>query len=615
MKKFSITKDDKWIIPIALTHKREFIGTILLGLIGVSFACGLMFTAGYLITRAAEMPGNIFMLHVPSIFIRIFGFGKPIAQYAQRICSHVWVFKMTSKLRLKLYRTFEKNSLLLSSDYKSGDVLGLLSEDIGHIQNLYIRCVFPSLIGWIISIIFVIALGFMSPALAVYMALTLILITVVMPYVSYKINYKKILKRQKLKKQLYTKLTDNISGISDWIFSGQSGKYLKEHKKIQQDIRKINLSLHSTSSNTNLINNIIFVVASIAVLIWSTNSFGSIVQGDLPSTHSNIFEMLNRNFVAAAVLGFFPLLEAILPISGAMTDSITQKISVQNLNKLDNFQSTSSNDSHETFAEASTEDSNTNAECTANPFDIKIDEMSFAYDDKTYHGGKNQVFYNLNLDIKHGEHLAILGKSGCGKSTLASILRGDFKCSEGSARIGNVPCWEFGDDISKQISFMSASSHIFNMSVADNLRIANKDASPEDMQEALEAVGLSKTVSMLKSGIDTIIDENAKNFSGGEKRRLALARIMLVETPIILLDEPFIGLNTQIEKEILRNILSKHKTSTIILITHHLECVQLMDRVILMKDGNVLLDGNPAKLIESNEHFKKLNALEQGLRA
>lgn len=132
-----------------------------------------MFTSGYLISRAASLPENILLIYIPIVLTRAFGIGRPVFRYVERLTSHNWVLKMTSDLRLKLYNVLEKDAIFFKTKYRTGDILGLLSEDINHIQNLYLRTIFPTVIAWILYIFLVIALGFFSWWFALCMLLML----------------------------------------------------------------------------------------------------------------------------------------------------------------------------------------------------------------------------------------------------------------------------------------------------------------------------------------------------------------------------------------------------------------------------------------------------------
>ena len=138
-------KKDTWVKPFLKKYKKTLVLAIFLGILTFFCAGALMFNSGYLISRSATRPENILLVYVPIVLTRAFGVGRPVFHYLERLTSHNWVFKMTSDLRVKLYKALEKDAVFFKSKYQLGDVLGLLSEDINHIQNLYLRTIFPNL--------------------------------------------------------------------------------------------------------------------------------------------------------------------------------------------------------------------------------------------------------------------------------------------------------------------------------------------------------------------------------------------------------------------------------------------------------------------------------------
>ena len=152
-----VWRGDAWVKPFFTRYRKVLALTLALGLAAFVFAGALMFTSGYMISLAATLPFTVLALHVPSLFVRIFGLGKPILQYLERLASHDWVLRMTSELRRRLYETVERMTSAVRSRRSLGDTLGLLTEDIGHVQDLYLRTVLPMASAWLLYVVVVIA--------------------------------------------------------------------------------------------------------------------------------------------------------------------------------------------------------------------------------------------------------------------------------------------------------------------------------------------------------------------------------------------------------------------------------------------------------------------------
>ena len=151
---WSAFAQDTWVKPFMKQYKKTLLLAIFLGFLTFFSAAALMFNSGYLISRAASLPENILLIYIPIVFTRGFGISRPVFRYIERLVSHNWVLKMTSKLRLKLYQTLETDGIFVKRHYRMGDILGLLAEDINHIQDLYLRTIFPQLLrGFCISLL------------------------------------------------------------------------------------------------------------------------------------------------------------------------------------------------------------------------------------------------------------------------------------------------------------------------------------------------------------------------------------------------------------------------------------------------------------------------------
>ncbi|HPI99339.1 MAG TPA: ABC transporter transmembrane domain-containing protein, partial [Enterococcus sp.] len=206
---FKAFKKDTWVKPFLKKYKKALVLALVLGFLTFFSAGALMFNSGYLISRAASLPENILMIYVPIVFTRGFGVSRPVFRYVERLVSHNWVLRMTSELRLKLYTTLEKDAIFFKRNYRMGDILGLLAEDINHIQNLYLRTIFPTVIAWILYAFLIIGLGYFSWWFALVMALMLFIVTFLLPLWSVLVNGARQEQEKQLKNVLYTDLTDN----------------------------------------------------------------------------------------------------------------------------------------------------------------------------------------------------------------------------------------------------------------------------------------------------------------------------------------------------------------------------------------------------------------------
>lgn len=565
---------DTWVKPYLQRYKAPLMLAIFLGFCTFFSAGALMFNSGYLISKSASLPENILLVYVPIVLTRAFGVSRPVFRYIERLTSHNWVLKMTSKLRRKLYHTLEKDAMVFKQKYRMGDILGLLAEDIQYIQNLYLRTIFPLIIALILYAFIVIAVGMFSIFFALYLALLLFILVIVLPVWSVVVNGARQEREKTLKTELYTDLTDNVLGVADWIFSQRGSEYVDTHLQVEQELYQVQDQKRLFNRRVQVLFQLIYSFVVIGLIVWTSQRF--------VGNHGGA-----ANWIAAFVLSAFPVVDAFVVLPEAMQESNVYKDSINRLNALD-----------ETPDEAPK-----NIEVTDTR--IQVEDLSFSYD---YH----LVLDRLDLTIEPGEKIAILGKSGSGKSTLASLIRGDLKPQNGLLTLGGVPTYQFGDAMSHYISVIQQAPYLFHTTILNNVRMANTNKSEEEVWQVLERVGLKKLVEQLPEGLHTMVDEAGLRFSGGERHRMALARILLQDTPIVLLDEPTVGLDPLTEQALIDTFFSQLQDKTVIWITHHLQGIEIMDRVIFIEDGRLEMSGTPADLAQNNARFQQLKDIDEG---
>ena len=580
MKKKSVRASaERWVTPFFKQYRTTLTFALLLGILTFICASALMFTSGYLISKAAEAPGNIMVIFLPVALVRIFGIGKPILHYFERLTSHDWILRMTSKLRLKLYTILEKDAIFFKQRFKTGDILGLLAEDLGHLQNLYLRSIFPTIVAWVLYVLLVLFLGYFSWWFALVMLLLLGVVVFLVPLVSLLVNGARQTRQKAIKNELYEDLTDNVLGVSDWVIAQRGIDYVASYKKPVHNLRSLNLQINKSSRRRDLLLQFIYAIIVVLILAWTGTQFGGTYAG-------------TANWIAAFVLGFFPLIDAFSPLSEAAIEMNTYRDSIDRLNDLPE-------------QDCGVSDAATPALTT--PFILETQSLHFAYDQTD-----REVLHGLTLSVLPGEKLAILGRSGSGKSTLAALMRGDLMPTAGSVTLNGIPTNRFADDITGYIGVIQQQTYLFNATLADNLKVGKQDAADEELWAVLEQVELTEMVKRLPDGLQTMVDEAGLRFSGGERHRIALARVLLQQVPIVILDEPTVGLDPITEQSLLKTIFEAMADKTVIMITHHLQGVSLMDRVLFIENGAVTIDGTPAELEESNPRYQSLLIFDQG---
>ncbi|MQS76700.1 thiol reductant ABC exporter subunit CydC [Lactobacillus halodurans] len=576
---FKTFKHDTWVKPYIKRYKGLLLTALFLGLMTSFCAAALMFTSGYTIDKAATHPVNILLIYVPILLTRAFGIGRPVFKYIERLKSHNWVLRVTSDLRTRLYKTLESDASFFNEHHKTGDIMGLLSEDISHLQNLYLRTIFPSVISYLLSIIAAIALGTFNPSFGFFVFLLLFIEVFIVPLVSVSIESARRAYQKEVKSDLYVQLTDNILGVDDWIVSGRKTDF---QNLTTQNVKNLDQSKAKSKAfrrNRDFGLQLVFVAIVVCFLIFTN------------------FTMTNNqeqaNFVSAVVLAIFPLSDTIIPVSQGFEEWPLYKDSIIRLNTLKPVKS------------------NLPTQVDLKPDDfesLELKHVSFEYDVDS-----PVLIKDFSQKVTKGEKLALLGPSGIGKTTILQLILGDLSPQKGQVKVNDLDVAQIQDNREKIFSVLNQQPFLFNTTLLNNVRLGNEKRTDSEVKKAIERVGLKDLIESLPDKYNTIVGENGSRFSGGEQERIALARILLQDAPVVLLDEPTVGLDPITENNLLATIFDVLQDKTIIWITHHLQGVNHVDHIIFMNSDQIEMQGNPKELYQTNAHFKELYKMDQGL--
>ncbi|EFU43629.1 ABC transporter, CydDC cysteine exporter (CydDC-E) family, permease/ATP-binding protein CydC [Paenibacillus vortex V453] len=593
-------KQESWFRPYVTANFWRFLLIVVLGVLTILFAGMLMFTSGYLISKSALRPENILMVYVPTVGVRTFGIGRAVVHYVERLVGHDTILRILSQMRLRLYRILEPQALRLSSRYRTGDLLGALSDDIEYLQDVYIRTVFPSIVALVLYAGIILAVGQFDPAFALLLALYVAVLILVLPLISLLLTKRKNREMKQARNNLYQKLTDAVLGIHEWYVSGRQTEFLAGYEADEAEVDRTDRSLKRWSRLRGWIGQCIVAVTVVSMVYWSGRQYAD---GSMDVT-----------LIAAFVLVVFPLMDAFLPVSEAVERIPQYGQSVARLKGIE-----SADESDEKQAPLQLLNNEETEAVIRGGVHVKADGIMFSYDraaagsfalEPVGAGEAGHTLTEVSLDIPPRAKVAVIGRSGAGKSTLLQLIQGVLAPSSGSLTLGGVEAARFGDEISSVIAVLNQSPHLFDTTLANNIRLGRPEATEEEIRDAAAMARLEPLVASLPGGLDTRMQEAGQRFSGGERQRVALARILLQDTPIVILDEPTVGLDPITERELLSTIFSSLQNRTLIWVTHHLVGVEQMDEIIFMEHGRIAMRGTHDELMRHYPRYQQLYRLD-----
>ncbi|NEU60828.1 thiol reductant ABC exporter subunit CydC [Paenibacillus sp. ALJ109b] len=616
------SKKNSWITPYVAKYRWRLVAVIALGICATLCAVLLLFTSGFLISKSALRPENILMVYVPIVGVRAFGIFRAVFRYVERLVGHDAVLRILADQRVKLYRILEPQALFLRSRMQTGDVLVALAEDVERLQDIYLRTVFPAVTALMMYGGAVVAFGSVDLGFGMFMGLYMLFLVAVLPAISLRVTWKLRVRLKRENAELYTRLTDGVLGLGDWIASGRAEEFVRRQEETEGQADMIRLRLRQWTRWRDLVAQCVIGLMVVSVTLWAGNAASA---GQLPAV-----------MIAAFVLVLFPLTEALLPVGDAVEHIPQYRESLERLQHLEG-------EEHKP-EQSGTEEANAAAGAKAEMTlgvsgsnlvageqlgslsrtervsdrrirlripprlraDIQIDQVSYRYTtDAPY------AVQEVSLHLPQGKRLAILGRSGGGKSTLLKLIQGALLPSAGNVFINDLPVQTMGENITDVIAVLNQSPHLFDTTVANNLRIGRPQATDEEIQRVAAQVGLSDLIESLPQGYHTPMLETGLRFSGGERQRIALARVLLRETPVIIFDEPTVGLDPVTERALMRTILDSMQGKTMIWVTHHLMGAERFDELIFMENGQITMQGSHEQLLAREERYRRLVELDR----
>ena len=552
-----------------------FLGLVLM-ITGLASSIGLLTTSGWFLAATAIAGlGTLFNFFYPSASVRGLAIGRTLFRYFEKLVTHDATFRILAKLRVQVFEKIIPLSPAVLNRYRNSDLLNRLVSDVDTLDSLYLRLIAPFITAIFVILAMCIGLSFVNAPLALGLGVSLLLLVLVIPTVFYQLG-KKFGDKLVHSRALYrTQFLEFIQAQAELLLFNAEDKLkdnmAKTEANWQADQQKeANLSGFSTALSLFL-NGLI-----IAAMLWfsSQAEFGN-------DEYRMAFIAL---FTFAALASFeilMPLGSAFLHIGQviASAERVTDIIEQQ---PLVTFNGKAEFDHNATTL-------------------IEAKDLSFTYPER-----QNRALENLNLTIQKGKKVAILGKTGSGKSTLLQLLVRNYDANQGELFLAGKPIADYAEDtLRSQFCFLTQRIHVFSDTLRQNLQFASAvNISDEKMIEVLNQVGLGKLLEQ-EQGLDIWLGDGGRPLSGGEQRRLGLARILLNDAPILLLDEPTEGLDRETERQILRLILAHAENKTLIMVTHRLTAIEQFDELCVIDEAKLIEKGTYAELLQLEKGFFK----------
>ena len=570
-------------------HRVLLVGSVMLAMGTVIMNIGLLTTSTWLITKASEHP-ILVVLSLAIVGVRFFGIGRAICRYGERYVSHSMAFQGLYELRIAFFKRLEPLVPRIFQSMKMGDLLGRIMADIETLQFFYLRTLVPSL-TFIGMTILGCLIGYqLHPIVAIVIALYSIIVGIILPiiitYVLQQVPPMRLHTRGLMKEEFI----ESVHGVVDIIMSHQETRFVQSMKASfsaydgWQSLWNRGVRWNQTIL-LGLAQSALLVGVVVGVWVIDEISYGPL-------------------WVAVIAIGLQAYFEVLQPMTEASLHGYESALAMDRLEALDGQgnQQIQSVDRVSNYSSRGLEEYVDNDSLHDVSPMIRVQSLSFAYDVLPIYDG-------LDLSIQKGEKVAIVGPSGSGKSTLFALLQGWYTYSGTISIDGSDTRMLSEEQLQSYMAYATQDIYVFHATIGDNIRLAKPSATDEDIWQALEAVQLADWARSLPKGLRTMVGQGGMGLSGGQRQRLGMARLYLRDAEILLLDEPLEGLD-QVTRHLVQDQLSTlFQGKTVLYITHHIEQLHEMDRILFLEQGHVVESGTYESLLALQGRFYEYHRL------
>ena len=558
----ALYKRHKWMLTLG----------VVLAVVTLLASIGLLTLSGWFLSASAVVGvAGLYSFNymLPAAGVRGAAITRTAGRYFERLVSHDATFRVLEHLRVTTFSKLLPLSPAGLARFRQGDVLNRVVADVDTLDHLYLRVISPLVGALVVIIVVLVGLSVLDLSLALMLSGIMLATLLILPPLFYRAGKATGENLTALRGQYRQQLTSWLQGQAELTIFGASQRY-------REQLENTELSWHEAQrrqSDLSAVSQAVMLTisgAAVIIMLWFAS--GDVGGNTEPGA-------LIALFVFCALAAF----EALAPVTGAFQHLGQVIASATRVTQLTDCQP------EVTFPATRT--------AVPRQVSVALSDVSFSYP-----GQPQRALESLSVSIAAGEHVAILGRTGCGKSTLLQLLTRAWDPQQGEIRLKDRPLSSYAEaDLRSLISMVPQRVHLFSATLRDNLLLASPQASDEVLSATLERVGLEKLLD--ENGLNAWLGEGGRQLSGGELRRLAIARALLHDAPLVLLDEPTEGLDASTESQILDLLNEVMKGKTLLMVTHRLRGLENYDRIIVMDNAQIIEQGNHAALMAKQGRY------------
>ncbi|WP_109078326.1 thiol reductant ABC exporter subunit CydC [Aggregatibacter kilianii] len=538
----------KLVTPLA--HIMSF--TIIMGTLGFLSAIFIMVLGAMGLAELLNFHIHLNLSQILTALI-VLAVARGILRYLEQMSGHYIAFKLLALLRDKVFGALRRLAFVKLQDKQSGQLLSLVTNDIELLEVFYAHTIAPIAIAFLTSGILLAVFAHISWCFVLVAFLAYVTIGIILPIITTQMAREDGRKYRELVGEMNDFFLDSIRGMKEIQLFGNEQQRLQEIHQRSEKIDRAFLKIKQQEGNVRSFTEIAVSFFNIVILLVGLTLFA--------------YDKIDFAGLLIAVILLMSSYGPVIALSNLSNNLLQTLASGERVLAL--------------LAEQPELKDVENGVNIADVQQIKVENVSFAY-------AQEQILSDVNLQLNKGEILGIHGRSGSGKSTLLKLIMRFYDPQQGAIRINDKDLKQINTvNLRDNIAYITQQTYIFNETIYENIVLANRNATKEQVIEAAKKASIHEFIMSLPEGYDTKITEMGNNLSDGEKQRIGIARAFLHNAPIILLDEPTSNLDSLNEAMILQSLLNVKAEKLIILVSHRASTMAICDQVIPIANGRM----------------------------
>ena len=537
-------------------YKKEFIISIIYGIFNSVFALLTVLTGAYIASAALfkMSTGKILYLFIPLI---IFIIGKGLFAFLEMYECHLVAYGVIEKIRNLLYDSISKTAPQSTGKKRSGSITSVFVEDVEATEVFYAHTAGSYIIAFVCTVLYLTALSFLSFKISAAVFAACILVAAV-PYFFNPITKKIGEEIRDGLAEVNAEAVDTVQGLREILIFGKEKKYIE---KVTADTLRLNKKEIRDGRFKGLHSLIINLITSAVLISTILLAHSEVIAGSLKPEMVSVV-------IIFSLFAFVPIM-SVSVTAGAM--NISNGAAKRILDILEEEPAVKDRVPYIPQNKSSVKGN------------IEFKDVKFSYEKGT------EVLHGVNFTVKAGESIALTGESGAGKSTIANLLMRFYEPDSGAIYIDGKNIKDIHQNSLRDIiAYVPQDIYLFNKTIKENISLACPDASDEEIKQAAKVAMADGFIKRLEQGYDTNVGERGVQLSGGEKQRIAIARAVLKNSPILLMDEAVSNLDSESEALFRQALNNIRKNKTIITIAHRPSTIKEADRVIKIENGKIV---------------------------